>query len=149
MAIGTFSIHHFEADAFEKKYNKPLTYANCVHYSMVTMSTVGYGDWAPATAGGRAFAACYILSGVTLLANFAGIVIGYMIKRQELLDSHKFLNESLVTPEQILDFDMDGDGEISKYEYLVRALITCKFVDGDKIDLIMAKFYDIDNDKSG
>jgi len=149
VGIGTIMFHHFERDAFLVENGFNLTYANTFHFSLATMSTVGYGDWAPYTTSGRAFGSFFILCGVTLLANFAGIVVGYFLQREELLNSQEFLNNSLVTPEQILDFDMDGDGEISKYEYLVKSLLQCKFVREDKIDLIMAKFYDIDTDKSG
>jgi len=146
---GTLVFKALESEAFEENNDFPLTFANTFHFSLVTMSTVGYGDWAPYTASGRAFGAFFILCGVTLLANFAGIVVGYFLQREELLNSQEFLNNSLVTPEQILDFDMDGDGEISKYEYLVKSLLQCQFVREDKIDLIMAKFHDIDTDKSG
>jgi len=150
VGFGTVMFKYFEEDAFlENNNGAKLTYANTFHFSLVTMSTVGYGDWAPYTNGGRAFGAFFILCGVTLLANFAGIVVGYFLQREELLNSQEFLNNSLVTPEQILDFDMDGDGEISKYEYLVKSLLQCKFIREDKIDLIMAKFHDIDTDKSG
>lgn len=149
VGIGTIMFHFFERDAFLEENGFKLTYANTFHFSLATMSTVGYGDWAPYTASGRAFGSFFILCGVTLLANFAGIVVGYFLQREELLNSQEFLNNSLVTAEQILDFDMDGDGEISKYEYLVKSLLQCKFVREDKIDLIMAKFYDIDTDKSG
>ena len=49
----------------------------------------------------------------------------------------------------MLSFDTNGDGSVDKYEYLVRMLLMCKFVEEDKIDLIMSKFYNLDGDKSG
>jgi len=126
-----------------------VTWAQTFHFSIVTMSTVGYGDWAPVSRAGRVFGAFYILAGVSLLANFAGILVDHFIKERELKFSHKFLNNSLVTPKQLLQFDTNGDGSVDRYEYLVRSLVACRFVEEDKIDLIMTKFYNIDSDKSG
>merc|ERR1712048_617992 len=72
-----------------------------------------------------------------------------MGKREVLLKSEDFLNNSLVTPTQLFEFDLNGDGEITKYEYLVKSLLACEFVTADKIDLIMTKFHDIDKSKDG
>jgi predicted membrane protein len=41
-----------------------------LYFSVVSLATVGYGDLAPVTAAGRAFAIVYILFGLSLLATF-------------------------------------------------------------------------------
>ena len=41
-----------------------------LYFSVVSLSTVGYGDLVPETAAGRAFAIVYILFGLSLLATF-------------------------------------------------------------------------------
>jgi len=126
-----------------------VTWGQAFHFCIVTMSTVGYGDWAPSTRWGRAFGSFYILIGVSRLANFAGILVDYFMKERQLKASHDVLNNSLMSPGQLLQFDTNGDGSVDKYEYLVRMLLMCKFVEEDKIDLIMSKFYNLDGDKSG
>jgi len=126
-----------------------LSYAQTFHFSIVTMSTVGYGDWAPKSKAGRGIGAFFVLIGVALLANFAGIMVEYVIKRQELANATDFLENSLTSPKQLMLFDADGDKTVSKYEYVTKSLVTCKFVTQDKIDLIMQKFYEIDTDNSG
>jgi len=146
-ALGTVVFAYLEDE--ESTGVKKLTFAQTFQFCLCTMSTVGYGDWAPTTRAGRVFGSFYILVGVSLLANFAGILVNHFIKERELKFSHKFLNSSLVSPKQLLQFDSNGDGSIDKYEYLVRSLVSCHFVTEDKIDLIMAKFYNLDADKSG
>jgi len=147
--FGAIFFYYSEKEAFAEDNGRPLSFANAFHFSIVTMSTVGYGDWAPYTRRGQTVGAFFILSGVTILANFAGIVVGYFMTRKELIESEDFLKNSLLTPAQIEDFDADGNGEVDKFEFLQKSLIACKFVDIDKIDLIMAKFNDLDVDKSG
>merc|ERR1719361_149340 len=85
--LGTFMFHYLEHERYKDDYDAELTYANTFHFSLVTMATVGYGDWAPSTTWGQAFGSLFILAGVTLLAHFATIVVNYFIQRQELLDS--------------------------------------------------------------
>merc|ERR1712154_546924 len=77
------------------------------------------------------------------------LLVSYVMKSEELKNSEEFLQRSLMSPKQLLDFDRNGDGEINKYEYLRHSLLQCRFVTEDKIDLIMSKFNDLDTDKSG
>lgn len=55
----------------ERAYNPDLnTYSRCLWWGMVTMTTVGYGDAAPVTAGGRAVAMLFMMVGIGV----AGII---------------------------------------------------------------------------
>ena len=44
---------------------------DAVYFSIVTLATVGYGDFAPHTAAGKIFTMAYIVVGIGLLAVFA------------------------------------------------------------------------------
>jgi len=44
---------------------------DAVYFSVVTLATVGYGDFAPHTAAGKIFTMAYIVVGIGLLAVFA------------------------------------------------------------------------------
>lgn len=61
------------------------TYPSCLWWGVVTMTTVGYGDAAPVTAGGRALAMLFMLIGIGLAgvvtATIASIFVG--IERQD------------------------------------------------------------------
>jgi len=49
----------------ERKGDERWTTIDTLYFSMVTMSTVGYGDFSPSTPASRAFTVFYILLGVT------------------------------------------------------------------------------------
>jgi len=64
---------------------EPQTFANAFEgtwWSLVTMSTVGYGDFVPKTAAGKTLAAGLILSGICMFAMVTAVIsvkIGHMV----------------------------------------------------------------------
>ncbi len=64
---------------------EPQTYSNAfegVWWSVVTMSTVGYGDFVPQTAAGKMLATCLIMSGICMFAMVTAVIsvkVGRMI----------------------------------------------------------------------
>jgi len=55
------------------------TAADALWWSLTTMTTVGYGDLAPATVGGRFVAAAVMLVGVSVFGAISGIVGGWVV----------------------------------------------------------------------
>eukprot|EP00494_Astrolonche_serrata_P006013 UN06030 len=93
--LGTIVFYYTEKHEWPGNNDgEDLTFDNTFHFSLVTMSTVGYGDWAPTSRVRQTFGAFFILIGVMLLANFASLVVNYLIERDELLQSQEFLNTS-------------------------------------------------------
>ena len=45
------------------------------YFSVVTLTTVGYGDLAPTTAGAKLFTATYIVVGLTIFVAFADAIV--------------------------------------------------------------------------
>lgn len=45
-----------------------------LYFSVITLTTVGYGDFAPQTDGGKAFTIIYILVGLGILAGFVTLI---------------------------------------------------------------------------
>ena len=52
-----------------------------LYFSVVTVSTVGYGDFAPDTAAGKVFAIVYMLVGLGLLTAFVSMLAKQRIAR--------------------------------------------------------------------
>lgn len=63
--IGTIVFHFVEKWSFLNSY----------YYSVVTLTTVGYGDFTPTTPFGKIFATFYIFTGIGIIATFAQTVI--------------------------------------------------------------------------
>ncbi|MEM6291820.1 MAG: ion channel [Myxococcota bacterium] len=68
---------------FESPHNPDLTLADALWWSVVTMTTVGYGDYAPVTVGGRfliAFPA--MIAGGGVLAYGLSVITTYLIEEK-------------------------------------------------------------------
>jgi len=63
---------------------KDLTFFDAIWWSIVTMTTVGYGDISPATLGGRIVATVVMLSGIGLLALLTATIANIFIENKLL-----------------------------------------------------------------
>jgi len=55
---------------------------DCLYFSVVTLTTVGYGDIAPTTSGGKIFTIFYIIIGLGIILNFIEIIHLHYEKEQ-------------------------------------------------------------------
>lgn len=79
-----FGIYHL-GDQFSPHIN---TFKDAIYLSVVTMSTVGFGDFTPATSHARLFIASVILLSITVFSTALGTtLIPAMIRKIELLTS--------------------------------------------------------------
>lgn len=72
---------------------------DCIYFSVVTFSTVGYGDMSSTTDGGKLFNCAFVLMGHTIL----GIILGYIglqmyMNKVEKLRKEQFGTASLDSP---------------------------------------------------
>jgi voltage-gated potassium channel len=59
-----------------------------IWWSLITVTTVGYGDIAPKTPIGRGLAAVLILVGLCTLSLLTGAITTYALRRQRSADAH-------------------------------------------------------------
>jgi hypothetical protein len=55
------------------------TFFQGIYFSVITLSTVGYGDFSPATFGGRFFTIFYVLIGVGIIVSLAGQLAAHLV----------------------------------------------------------------------
>jgi len=120
-----------------------------LQWSIATISTVGYGEIAPSSQGGRVFAVFFMMFGIVLLGRFATNFMKYMLAKNHQRMISKIMRNTLITEEQIAKFDEDNSGNIDKFEYLSKMLIITNEIDQAVIDNIMTRFNEIDIDGSG
>lgn len=58
------------------------SWLDSLYFSLITLATVGYGDFAPHTPAGKVFTMIYIIVGISLLAAFVRLLGDDMLKRR-------------------------------------------------------------------
>ena len=123
--------------------------ASAFEWNFVTLSTVGYGDVTPQTKGGKVFVIFYIIFGVFLMGYFGTAVFEKYGQIQDQKFKDQILARALISEAQLLEFDVDGNNKIDKYEFLSKMLIETQEIDQGKIDQIMKTFDMLDVDGNG
>jgi len=62
------------------------TFGDCLWYSIVTMTTVGYGDLYPKTFWGRITGASLMILGIAMLGSLLGTLASYLVERKRKED---------------------------------------------------------------
>jgi len=81
--LAAVGIYYFEHDA------QPETFASVFHslwWAVATLTTVGYGDVYPMTAGGKLFTFIVLLIGLGVVSVPAGLVASALSKAREMDD---------------------------------------------------------------
>ncbi|CAJ0939362.1 unnamed protein product, partial [Mesorhabditis belari] len=89
---GAGGVHLFENSGdFFKGFVNPhrITYADCVYFLLVTMSTVGYGDIYCTTLCGRIFMVFFILGGLAMFASYVPEIADLIGNRQKYGGEYK------------------------------------------------------------
>ena len=53
------------------------SWVDSLYFAVVTLTTVGYGDFTPQTTAGKLFTVVYILVGLGILASFIGLIADF------------------------------------------------------------------------
>lgn len=102
---------------------EPWTVIDALYFSMVTMSTVGYGDLTPSTSGSKVFTCMYIFVGITVVfvelsQALSGFLSGVETAVRHLLDR---LDKTAHVSGRVLGLsgnerDISGDGKVDFIE---------------------------------
>ena len=84
----------------------PVSFADCMHFSVVTIATLGYGDYRPLSYG-RLVAALEVVAGIVLM----GVLIARLVSRQQERLTKRLVGGQL-------------NGEIQDFREMIAALLT-------------------------
>jgi len=71
--IGTLIYHHLEG----------WDYLDSLYFSVITLTTVGYGDFSPQTRGGKIFTIFYIFIGLGMILSFLHTVFDHFNQERQ------------------------------------------------------------------
>jgi len=94
-----FCVVFFGSTAFAY-FEKNIGFADALWWSIVTLTTVGYGDISPATAGGRIVGASVMLLGIGFLGLFTATIASIFIENRLL--ENKGMKSTSVTDQFII-----------------------------------------------
>ena len=90
----------------ERGHDSPLeSYPDALWWSVVTITTVGYGDFSPITAGGRTVALILMLGGVGIFSAITANLTSFFVKSES--DNTIVINE-LVEEVRALRLELQG-----------------------------------------
>lgn len=56
------------------RYQEGLSWVDALYFTVITLTTVGYGDISPQTDAGKLFTVCWLLIGLGLFAGLIGVI---------------------------------------------------------------------------
>ena len=125
-----------------------LSFCNALYWSVITLTTVGYGDFTPKTASERVWGGLFVLFGTSTFALGISQIMAIFMINAKKKDVVEFMTPP-ITEEKIAAMDFDGDGVVTKEGYLKFMLVKGGFVDPHVIDDLLASFQELDADGSG
>eukprot|EP00405_Crypthecodinium_cohnii_P033991 CAMPEP_0206525906 /NCGR_PEP_ID=MMETSP0325_2-20121206/355_1 /ASSEMBLY_ACC=CAM_ASM_000347 /TAXON_ID=2866 /ORGANISM="Crypthecodinium cohnii, Strain Seligo" /LENGTH=369 /DNA_ID=CAMNT_0054020861 /DNA_START=238 /DNA_END=1344 /DNA_ORIENTATION=- len=121
------------------------TYAESFYMSVVTLTTVGFGDYSPKSWWGRLVGIPWMLSGIVTTATFLAEMQNVLLHRGPSVEEQaRTMNRS--TFEKM---DLNNNGSLSRHEFVSYMMVQEGMVDQDSVDALIKVFDAIDVDRNG
>ena len=119
-----------------------------IYYSFITAGTLGYGDFSPKTQIGRTLALVFLPIAVASAGELLGAVSKVLVTRRQHIRNEQLLHRT-VDLKFLKEMDADGNGKVSRYEYITFMLQAMGAVDMDLLAELNAQFDTLDASKDG
>lgn len=123
-------------------------FGNAVYFTIITATTVGYGEKAPKTEHGRLISIFFIPIAVGCMGHWLSLVASSIIDRRQSGFREQMAKKEL-TMDDLDVMDEDGDGEVTQLEYLEFMLVAMNKVEPATLQSLRLQFQRLDRDGSG
>ena len=124
------------------------TVGKSIYYAVITTTTIGIGDVAPASPSMRILSLLFIPASVAVVGQILGQIAGSRLKRDARIAEKKFLQRELALSD-LEEMDDDGDGQVSEADFMSFMLLAMGKADKRSIVEIRKLFAKLDRDESG
>ena len=98
LAVGAATLERLIDPAFE-------TFPQALWFAVTTVSTVGYGDYVPASGAGRVVASALMLAGLGLIPLITSVVVSILISQRSRVSQVEEMRELTVILERLDSLD--------------------------------------------
>jgi len=119
-----------------------------LYYSFITAGTLGFGDFSPKTNAGRIWAIAFIPLAVAAAGEVLGNVAAFLTEQRQKEAYERALHREL-TMDYLLQLDANGDGTVSRDEYIQGMLVELRLVDAQQLQELNEQFDRLDITENG
>jgi len=119
------------------------TWTDSLYMSIVSLTTVGFGDFSMMSWWGRMFGLPWLICGVACAASFVTSTWQYLSETEKVAGAESTVRE------YIADLDYDGDGHLSKAEHHVLMLVRSGLVSKELLSALDESFASLDKAGEG
>jgi hypothetical protein len=145
-ALKLFALVSFGAVFYMIFPGENLSFTDSVYMSTATVMTVGYGDLSPKTQGGKIVATWWMIISYAILLRALQDVSNTIHTRRLNQVRSQLLNRDL-SRAAILNMDKDGDGNLSRLEFLTSMVVTLKLCTEEHLNAIMKRFDEVEQSR--
>lgn len=117
------------------------TWISAFYMSVITLTTVGFGDQSPRSRLGRIVGIVWMLVGVGFVAHWFSVLTKTFLEQEK---KRVIQVQDHLSRDKFDKIDKDGNGSLSREEFLVYVLMKNGLVSHDDIDLINGHFERLD-----
>lgn len=121
---------------------------DCFYMSCITLTTVGFGDFQPRTTVGRIFGMAWMLVGVATTAATISAVSNWFFDAKKGGQFSSIEGNPDIDDETFKKIDLDGNGSLSRGEYMTYTLVKYGVVQEELLKDINRQYDNLDSDKS-
>lgn len=125
-----------------------MLYVQSVYFTIISGSSVGFGDISPKSQSTRIGCIFFLPLMVAVVGEFCGHVASVYQRRQNQKSEVQFIKNAL-TITDLHKMDLTHDGRVSEHEFLVYMLMALHKIQEEDIQSIQNLFRELDKNATG